>query len=764
MRVKLTAKHPRPASSERAPVRTGSNSARKPTRPTGPRPSTPTAGFNGARGEGAGAAGGGKRPAGAGKPAGAGARAPRAEGSFSRERDAGAARRAPSDRPPRREGAGGAPRRFEGSSDRAPRRDDGERAPRRFEGGGDRSERAPRRADGERSQGAPRRFEGGGDRAPRRDEGVRAPRKFEGGADRSERAPRRADGERPQGAPRRFEGGGDRAPRRDEGARAPRKFEGGADRSERAPRRADGERSQSAPRRFEGNDRPPRRDDSERAPRKFEGGGDRSERAPRRADGERSQGAPRRFEGTGDRGERAPRRFEGSTDRSERAPRSFEGNGAPRRDDGERRSFSGPRPGAGRPSEGGPRGERPGRDASDRPRFGSDRGAPQERRSDSAAPRRFEGERGASERGERTFAKPVKSGYGDRTDRPARAPRDDRGERAPAKREFGDRPPRAGERNERSDRGERPARSFDKALPAAGRRFGDDNRPARADKPRGPAPAARAERDNDADVAPRTPRRDYEDAPGTLRLSKLMSELGLCSRREADEWIEKGWVLVDGERIDTLGTKVRPDQRIEIDPAAEAAQASQVTVLIHKPVGLVSGQAEDGYQPAITLVTPENRWEGDSSDIRFSVSHLRQLAPAGRLDIDSTGLLVLTQDGRIAKQLIGGHSEIDKEYLVRVAFGEHTTDVENHFPPESLALLCHGLSLDDVPLKPAQVNWQNGEQLRFVLREGKKRQIRRMCELVGLEVIGLKRVRMGQVMLGALPPGQWRYLSADESF
>jgi 23S rRNA pseudouridine2604 synthase len=297
-------------------------------------------------------------------------------------------------------------------------------------------------------------------------------------------------------------------------------------------------------------------------------------------------------------------------------------------------------------------------------------------------------------------------------------------------------------------------------LPAAGRRFGDE-RPARADKPRG---ATRSERDSEVDAAPRTPRRDYEDAPGTLRLSKLMSELGMCSRREADEWIEKGWVMVDGERIDTLGTKVRPDQRIEIDPAAEAAQASQVTVLIHKTVGFVSGQAEDGYQPAITLVTPENRWEGDRSDIRFSVAHLRQLAPAGRLDIDSTGLLVLTQDGRIAKQLIGGHSEIDKEYLVRVAFGEHTTDVESHFPPESLALLRHGLSLDDVPLKPAQVSWQNGEQLRFVLREGKKRQIRRMCELVGLEVIGLKRVRMGRVMLGALPPGQWRYLSADESF
>jgi 23S rRNA pseudouridine2604 synthase len=243
-----------------------------------------------------------------------------------------------------------------------------------------------------------------------------------------------------------------------------------------------------------------------------------------------------------------------------------------------------------------------------------------------------------------------------------------------------------------------------------------------------------------------------------------MSELGLCSRREADEWIEKGWVLVDGEVIDTLGTKIRPDQNVEIAPAAHAAQMQQVTILIHKPVGYVSGQAEDGYQPAVTLVNPSNHWADDQSGIRFTPLHLRTLAPAGRLDIDSTGLLVLTQDGRVAKQLIGGHSDVDKEYLVRVKFGEHEVDIEQHFPPESLALLRHGLSLDDVPLKTAQVSWQNGEQLRFVLREGKKRQIRRMCELVGLEVVGLKRIRMGRVTLGALPQGQWRYLSADESF
>lgn len=150
----------------------------------------------------------------------------------------------------------------------------------------------------------------------------------------------------------------------------------------------------------------------------------------------------------------------------------------------------------------------------------------------------------------------------------------------------------------------------------------------------------------------------------------------------------------------------------------------------------MSGQAEAGYEPAVTLITRENHWSGDHSALRFSPQHLRTLAPAGRLDIDSTGLLVLTQDGRVAKQLIGEQSDIDKEYLVRVRFGERLTDIDQHFPAESLAKLRHGLELDDVPLKPAMVSWQNGEQLRFVLREGKKRQIRRMCELVGLEVIG----------------------------
>ncbi len=289
-------------------------------------------------------------------------------------------------------------------------------------------------------------------------------------------------------------------------------------------------------------------------------------------------------------------------------------------------------------------------------------------------------------------------------------------------------------------------------------------------------------------------------AGGTLRLNKRMAELGLASRREADEWIGKGWVKVNG-RVAEMGMQVSPDVRIEIDKQATGAQAKQVTVLINKPLGLVSGQAEDGHEPAITLVQPQNRWAEDNARFFFHPSQLKSLVPAGRLDIDSTGLLVLTQDGRVARQLIGEDAVMEKEYLVRVMYtgvlnaaaadsaaatyaaaprpaqpGQVTQlsriddddpvsqDVQSVFPADKLALLRHGLKLDGQALQAAKVEWQNPEQLRFVLLEGKKRQIRRMCEMVGLRVSALKRVRIGKVRLGELPQGQWRYLREDETF
>ena len=269
---------------------------------------------------------------------------------------------------------------------------------------------------------------------------------------------------------------------------------------------------------------------------------------------------------------------------------------------------------------------------------------------------------------------------------------------------------------------------------------------------------------------------------GSMRLNKRMAELGMASRREADEWIGKGWVKVNGV-VATMGMQVAPDVRIDISPQAQGQQANQVTILVNKPMGLVSGQAEDGHVPAITLVQPQNRWAEDNARFFFHPKQLQSLVPAGRLDIDSIGLLVLTQDGRVARQLIGEDTVMEKEYLVRVAYtgldqgDTHpgqlvrmddddpvTTNVQAVFPPALLDKLRHGLSLDGQALKPARVTWQNPEQLRVVLTEGKKRQIRRMCELVGLKVVGLKRVRIGKVMLGNLPLGQWRYLAPHERF
>ncbi|MBV2233983.1 MAG: rRNA pseudouridine synthase [Sterolibacterium sp.] len=240
-----------------------------------------------------------------------------------------------------------------------------------------------------------------------------------------------------------------------------------------------------------------------------------------------------------------------------------------------------------------------------------------------------------------------------------------------------------------------------------------------------------------------------------VRISKLLAQQGLCSRREADSYIERGWVYVDGQQVNALGAKALPTQKITLNQAAQRSQQARVTILLHKPIGYVSGQAEHGYPPAVELISAATRHAADPHPQRFSPKQLKGLAPAGRLDIDSTGLLVLTQDGRIAKQLIGEHSTTDKEYLVRV---------EGQLSEADLARLNFGLSLDGKPLKRAQVRWQNDDQLHFVLREGKKRQIRRMCELVGLKVVGLKRVRIGRVRLGDLPVGQWRYLRDDEHF
>lgn len=248
-----------------------------------------------------------------------------------------------------------------------------------------------------------------------------------------------------------------------------------------------------------------------------------------------------------------------------------------------------------------------------------------------------------------------------------------------------------------------------------------------------------------------------------IRLSKLMSEKGLSSRREADALISRGLVFVNGVCVKELGTKVDPGVSVTLGAAAMQEQKNLVTIILNKPIGYVSNLPEPGYEPAIRLIQPANQYFDEMNQSRdvLRMGDLKNLAVCGRLDIDSQGLLIFSQDGRLAKKIIGENSEIEKEYLVRVQYQGKSSPAK-HFPDEQLKLLNFGLEIDGEKLKRAKVEWVNDDQLRFILREGKKRQIRKMCEMVGLYIGGLKRVRVGKLKLGKLPEGHWRFLEPEE--
>ncbi|MEL7480336.1 MAG: pseudouridine synthase [Pseudomonadota bacterium] len=229
------------------------------------------------------------------------------------------------------------------------------------------------------------------------------------------------------------------------------------------------------------------------------------------------------------------------------------------------------------------------------------------------------------------------------------------------------------------------------------------------------------------------------DAP--QRLNKWMASLGLCSRREAEALIASGKVSVDGTQITEPGHKIAPGETLIL----AGGEPPRFTAVLNKPVGYVSAQPEPGQTPAVRLLT-RAALQGRGSVPKKSAS----LAPLGRLDKDSRGLLLLSDDGVLAKALIGPQSPLDKEYLVRVS-GKIT--------PERVAKLRHGLELDGRALKPAQVTPIGGQVLKIVLREGRNRQIRRMADLVGLSVLDLQRTRIGPLTLGGLKEGCWRALS-----
>ena len=243
-------------------------------------------------------------------------------------------------------------------------------------------------------------------------------------------------------------------------------------------------------------------------------------------------------------------------------------------------------------------------------------------------------------------------------------------------------------------------------------------------------------------------KKTYEGAE-PLRINKWLALEGVCSRREADALIEQGLVEIDGNKITELGERILPGQTMSLAAKAERALDNQLSIVLNKPVGFVSGTPEPGETPAIRLIVKE-RLAGQAQAIP---GRNNKMAPLGRLDKDSRGLLILSEDGVLAKAIIGPLRDVDKEYIVKVG-GEIT--------PEKLSLLRHGLELDGRKLRPATVEAKGKDTLRFVLNEGRNRQIRRMCSLVHLRVLDLQRIRVGPVELGGLAEGKWRPLSHKE--
>jgi 23S rRNA pseudouridine2604 synthase len=233
----------------------------------------------------------------------------------------------------------------------------------------------------------------------------------------------------------------------------------------------------------------------------------------------------------------------------------------------------------------------------------------------------------------------------------------------------------------------------------------------------------------------------------SIRLSRRLIELIGCSRREAEYYIEGGWVLVDGEIVESPQFKVL-EQRVELHPDAVLAAPEPVTLLLH--LG-----ADQASESALTLPCPANHWPGDSSGIRPLKRHFSRLAAYLPLPKGVSGLQVLTQDWRVERRLKECQATLEQEYIVEVG-GDMQAD--------GLKRLNEGFRYRGVALPPCKVSWQNEFRLRFALKNPRPGQIAQQCEGVGLEVLAIKRIRIGGVSMSRLQPGQWRYLSTKERF
>ena len=236
-----------------------------------------------------------------------------------------------------------------------------------------------------------------------------------------------------------------------------------------------------------------------------------------------------------------------------------------------------------------------------------------------------------------------------------------------------------------------------------------------------------------------------------LRLAKRVAELRACSRREAELLITGGWVQVDGQVIETPQFRVA-DQQIEIDPRADPGNTEPVTLLLHKTPGQPAGKTD---LPASTEFGTATQWEADTSGIRPLKMHFTRLTACTPLETDASGLLVFTQDWKVARKLIDDAASLEHEVVV---------EVTGELGPHGLKQLNQGLAGQGRAPAAIRVSWQNESHLRFALKGAHIGQIARLCEAVGLQVVSMKRIRLGGVPLGKVPPGQWRYLLPGERF
>ncbi|HEY5971313.1 MAG TPA: rRNA pseudouridine synthase [Pseudoxanthomonas sp.] len=232
-----------------------------------------------------------------------------------------------------------------------------------------------------------------------------------------------------------------------------------------------------------------------------------------------------------------------------------------------------------------------------------------------------------------------------------------------------------------------------------------------------------------------------------VRLAKRVAEIAGCSRREADQYIQGGWVTVDGEVIDAPQHPVT-DQVVVIDPEADLSVAEPATLLLHKPAGVA-------FEATPKLATPDSRTAGDDPDVRVLKRHFVRLTPLMPLDEEASGLMVLSQDGRVWRRLSEDADMIEQEYVV---------EVEGELVPWGLPKLCDGMLYQGRALPPCKVSWQSENRLRFAIKAVRPGQLRHMCAQVGLEVLGIRRIRIGRIPLSKMPVGEWRYLPVGEKF